>query len=478
MSNLSCYQIIRPLGGGTFGRVKCNIHIVARHLITSALVAIKVLNKAEIKSKNLYLKVKREIKILRSFHHPNIIRLYDIVESSNSLLIVMEFLPGGELYNIIEQNRLSEDQVRMYFLQIFSGLEYIHTQGYSHRDIKLENLMLDQENKVKIGDFGLSNVLKQGDFLKTQCGSPNYAAPEVISGEKYCGSEVDVWSLGVVLYALVARELPFDDPSIPALFARIKSGSYKFQHHFSDSLKDLIARMLNIDPIARITISQIKKHNWLKTSPLYEITLSCTEQIRKLYYNLDLCRKVLYHALEYQEFKNMTYDQAEGIVKKRQNNDRYDGENDDISTTYNILLDIELQSRKIEIEKTLMQSEPVFKQTNLQSLSERTTEGSSQISDFDDRFPPLNWVYGFRSNLQYCYLSIKLFECFKSIGLNWKAHSKSTLILKGNCIKFRVIFYKFEDVIVIDFTLRKGPVVHFFEVLNKVYTYIYKFTHI
>ena len=192
MSSLSSYKILRPLGGGTFGKVKCKVYTVARHLITNALVAIKMLNKSGMNSTTCYLKVKQEIKILKSFNHPNVIRLYDIIESTNSLLIVMEFLPGGELYNVIERTRLSEDQARVYFLDILSGLEYIHMKGYAHRDIKPENLMLDLNGRVKIGDFGLSNELKPGQFLKTRCGSPNYAAPEVISGEKYCGSQIDV----------------------------------------------------------------------------------------------------------------------------------------------------------------------------------------------------------------------------------------------------------------------------------------------
>ena len=403
-------------------------------MLTSALVAIKILNKAEIKAKNLYLKVKREIKILRSFHHPYIIRLYDILESANSLLIVMEFLPGGELYNVIEQKRLTEDQARCYFIQILAGLEYIHKQGYTHRDIKPENLMLDQEGKVKIGDFGLSNVLKPGEFLKTQCGSPNYAAPEVISGLKYCGTEVDVWSLGVVLYALLARELPFDDPSISALFTRIKAGNYKIQHQFSDCLKDLIARMLTVDPIARITIEQIKAHSWLTSSPNYEAGLIKTGQIAKLYKSQEVCRKVMKSSLEYKEFKNLALEEAEKAIKDSQESESFSPDGDDISATFNILLDIELQNRKLEFEKEQLLKRPLCVIGKL-SPSEKTTAGSSFASDPDERATPSNWVYGFRSNLQYCYLAIKLLDAFKEIGLNWKMRTKSTMILKKNHVK-------------------------------------------
>lgn len=127
-----------------------------------------------------------------------------------------------------------------------------------HRDLKPENLLLDADNNVKIADFGLSNVMEDGDFLRTSCGSPNYAAPEVISGSLYAGPEVDVWSCGVILYALLCGSLPFDDESIPNLFKKIRGGMYSLPSHLSEMARDLIPRMLVVDPMKRITIPEIR----------------------------------------------------------------------------------------------------------------------------------------------------------------------------------------------------------------------------
>lgn len=477
MSSLASYRILRSLGGGTFGKVKRNFYSVAKHMITSALVAIKVLNKSEIRSKNLTVKVKREIEILSSFHHPNIVRLYDVIESSTSILIVMEFLPGGELYNLIEQCKLTEDQAKVYFLQVLDGLEYIHKQGFAHRDIKPENLLIDQNGKLKIGDFGLSNYLRSGEFLKTQCGSPNYAAPELISGAKYCGSEVDVWSLGVVLYALMARELPFDHTSMPALFSLIKSGQYKAQHHFSDSLNDLVQRMLTVNPISRINIAQIKNHPWLKSHPLYASSVLTSERVLKTYKNEEIQKKVIRQVLQYEEFRNLSadyeiLDQQGKVLEKSKNF------GNDFSATYEILLDIELQSCVKTIEKCESGKKPGFSERPISGFSEITTASNSYVDESCEINDPNNWVYGFRSNLPFCYLAVRLFETFKDLNLRWRLKSKSRMQLRGENLKISVIFYKFEDVQVIDCTLKHGPTMIFFEILHHVYKNIYNFTHL
>lgn len=255
---LQNYRLGKTLGIGSFGKVK-----VAEHILTGHKVAIKILNRKKIKQMDMEEKVRREIKILRLFMHPHIIRLYEVVETPNDIYVVMEYVKSGELFDyIVEKGRLLEDEARHFFQQIISGVEYCHRNMVVHRDLKPENLLLDSKMNVKIADFGLSNVMRDGHFLKTSCGSPNYAAPEVISGRLYAGPEVDVWSCGVILYALLCGSLPFDDENIPNLFKKIKGGIYTLPSHLSPGARDLIPRMLLVDPLKRITIPEIRQHPW------------------------------------------------------------------------------------------------------------------------------------------------------------------------------------------------------------------------
>ena len=236
---------------------------MAEHVLTGHKVAIKILNRKKIKAIDMEEKVRREIKILRLFMHPHIIRLYEILETPHDIFLVMEYVKSGELFDyIVEKGRLGENEARHFFQQIISGVEYCHRNMVVHRDLKPENLLLDSRNSVKIADFGLSNVMRDGHFLKTSCGSPNYAAPEVISGKLYSGPEVDVWSCGVILYALLCGSLPFDDESIPNLFKKIKGGIYSLPSHLSPGARDLISRMLFVDPLKRITMAEIRHHPW------------------------------------------------------------------------------------------------------------------------------------------------------------------------------------------------------------------------
>ncbi|CAI5941865.1 unnamed protein product [Closterium sp. NIES-64] len=252
------YRLGKTLGVGSFGKVK-----VAEHVLTGHKVAIKILNRRKIRSMDMEEKVRREIKILRLFMHPHIIRLYEVIETPADIFVVMEYVKAGELFDyIVEKGRLLEDEARRFFQQIVSGIEYCHRNMVVHRDLKPENLLLDAKGNVKIADFGLSNVMRDGHFLKTSCGSPNYAAPEVISGRLYGGPEVDVWSCGVILYALLCGSLPFDDENIPNLFKKIKGGIYALPHHLSAGARDLIPRMLLVDPMKRITIPEIRHHPW------------------------------------------------------------------------------------------------------------------------------------------------------------------------------------------------------------------------
>ncbi|XP_027123585.1 SNF1-related protein kinase catalytic subunit alpha KIN10-like [Coffea eugenioides] len=254
------YRLGKTLGHGSFGKVK-----IAEHVLTGYKVAVKILNRRKMKTPDMEEKVRREIKICRLFVHPHIIRLYEVIETPADIYVVMEYVKSGELFDyIVEKGRLQEDEARHFFQQIISGVEYCHKNMVVHRDLKPENLLLDSRGNVKIADFGLSNIMRDGHFLKTSCGSPNYAAPEVVSGKLYAGPEVDVWSCGVILYALLCGTLPFDDENIPNLFKKIKGGIYTLPSHLSPGARDLIPRMLVVDPMKRITIPEIRQHHWFK----------------------------------------------------------------------------------------------------------------------------------------------------------------------------------------------------------------------
>ncbi|CBK23984.2 uncharacterized protein [Blastocystis hominis] len=260
------YRLEKTLGTGSFGKVKLAVHIP-----TNIEVAIKILSKEKIKQLEMSEKVKREIQILRSFKHPHIVRLYEVIDTPSDLFLVTEYVRGGELFDyIVRHGRLPENEARRFFQQIISGIEYCHNNGVVHRDLKPENILLDEYNNIKIADFGLANFLVDGCFLDTSCGSPNYAAPEVISGRMYAGPEVDIWSCGVILYALLCGRLPFDDENISVLFRKIKNGLYRLPSFLSEGGRDLIPEMLLNDPVKRITIPEIRKDPWfLQNCPPY-----------------------------------------------------------------------------------------------------------------------------------------------------------------------------------------------------------------
>jgi len=252
----------QTLGVGTFGKVK-----MADHSTTGQKVAIKIINKKKMSqmSGNMTEKIRREITILQCLRHPHVIRLYELIDTPTDIFMVMEYVSGGELFDyIVHKLRLSEGEARRFFQQILSGVEYCHQCMVTHRDLKPENLLLDNNLHIKIADFGLSNVMRDGEFLKTSCGSPNYASPEVVSGKAYVGPEVDVWSCGVVLYALLCGNLPFDDECVPNLFRKIKHGNFTLPGHLTSEAKDLIVTMLVVDPTRRITFSQIRRHSWFR----------------------------------------------------------------------------------------------------------------------------------------------------------------------------------------------------------------------
>ena len=251
------YSIKKTLGEGSFGKVK-----LAVHRVSGQEVALKIISRKKLISRDMAGRVEREIQYLQLLRHPHIIKLYTVITTPGEIIMVLEYA-GGELFDyIVKHGRMSEDKARRFFQQIVCSVEYCHRHKIVHRDLKPENLLLDSDLNVKIADFGLSNIMTDGNFLKTSCGSPNYAAPEVISGKLYAGPEVDVWSCGIILYVLLVGRLPFDDEFIPALFRKINSGTYHTPSYLSAGARHIIHRMLKVNPVQRITIQEIRQDPW------------------------------------------------------------------------------------------------------------------------------------------------------------------------------------------------------------------------
>ncbi|CCE62920.1 hypothetical protein TPHA_0D02840 [Tetrapisispora phaffii CBS 4417] len=253
------YQIIKTLGEGSFGKVK-----LAYHVTTNQKVALKIINKKVLAKSDMQGRVEREISFLRLLRHPHIIKLYDVIKSKDEIIMVIEYANNELFEYIVQRDKMTENEARKFFQQIISAVEYCHRHKIVHRDLKPENLLLDENLNVKIADFGLSNIMTDGNFLKTSCGSPNYAAPEVISGKLYAGPEVDVWSCGVILYVMLCRRLPFDDDSIPALFKNISNGIYTLPKFLSEGAANLIKKMLIVNPLNRISMTEIIHDEWFK----------------------------------------------------------------------------------------------------------------------------------------------------------------------------------------------------------------------
>ncbi|KAI5182207.1 Serine/Threonine-Protein Kinase Sik1 [Manis pentadactyla] len=256
------YDIERTLGKGNFAVVK-----LARHRVTKTQVAIKIIDKTRLDSSNLE-KIYREVQIMKLLNHPHIIKLYQVMETKDMLYIVTEFAKNGEMFDYLTSHgHLSESEAREKFWQILSAVEYCHSHHIVHRDLKTENLLLDGNMDIKLADFGFGNFYKSGEPLSTWCGSPPYAAPEVFEGKEYEGPQLDIWSLGVVLYVLVCGSLPFDGPSLPALRQRVLEGRFRIPFFMSRDCETLIRRMLAVDPAKRISIAQIRQHRWVRAGP-------------------------------------------------------------------------------------------------------------------------------------------------------------------------------------------------------------------
>ncbi|CAI9771127.1 unnamed protein product [Fraxinus pennsylvanica] len=262
-TRLGKYELGRTLGEGNFGKVK-----YAKNLDSGQSFAIKILEKDRILGHKITDQIKREIVSLKLLKHPNVVRLHEVLASKTKIYMVLEYVNGGELFNrIASKGKLSEVEGRKLFHQLIDGISYCHNNGIFHRDLKLENVLIDAKRNVKITDFGLSALphhLREDGLLHTTCGSPNYVAPEILSCRGYDGATSDTWSCGVILYVILTGYLPFDDRNMAVLYQKIFKGDVQIPKWLSPGAKSLIKRILDPNPHTRITMEEIKEDLWFK----------------------------------------------------------------------------------------------------------------------------------------------------------------------------------------------------------------------
>ncbi|XP_031665319.1 serine/threonine-protein kinase MARK2-like isoform X8 [Oncorhynchus kisutch] len=252
------YRLLKTIGKGNFAKVK-----LARHVLTGKEVAVKIIDKTQLNSSSLQ-KLFREVRIMKLLNHPNIVKLFEVIETEKTLYLIMEYASGGEVFDyLVAHGRMKEKEARAKFRQIVSAVQYCHQKCIVHRDLKAENLLLDADMNIKIADFGFSNEFTMGNKLDTFCGSPPYAAPELFQGKKYDGPEVDVWSLGVILYTLVSGSLPFDGQNLKELRERVLRGKYRIPFYMSTDCENLLKKFLILNPTKRGSLEQIMKDRWM-----------------------------------------------------------------------------------------------------------------------------------------------------------------------------------------------------------------------
>ncbi|XP_035206151.1 serine/threonine-protein kinase SIK3-like isoform X2 [Stegodyphus dumicola] len=319
------YHLEKTIGKGNFAVVK-----LATHIITKTKVAIKIIDKTHLDEDNLK-KILREIQVMKMLHHPHIIALYQVMETERMIYLVTEYASGGEIFDhLVAHGRMSEKEARHKFKQILTAVRYCHERHVVHRDLKAENLLLDENMNIKIADFGFSNYYELDKMLSTWCGSPPYAAPELFEGRQYNGPKADIWSLGVVLYVLVCGALPFDGSTLHSLRNRVLAGKFRIPYFMSSECEHLIRHMLVVDPAKRLTIDQIIKHKWITQEPdeQFERTLKKYSIDSKVEEEEPLCEVVIDYMLQLPAFKR------EDIVSSVKEN-----KFDQYSAMYHLLLE-------------------------------------------------------------------------------------------------------------------------------------------
>lgn len=253
------YDFVRTIGAGSFSVVA-----LVTERGTNNQYACKICSRQLLIEKNIFDRFEREVRIMQTFRHPSLVSLLDVVFDANLIYLVMEYCFNGELFQVIaDQRKLDENLARKMFNQIVDGIAYIHARDVAHRDLKPENILLDHEMNAKIADFGLCHSVDSKQLLKTPCGSPYYAPPEIICNQPYDGKRSDLWSLGVVLYTMVTGSLPWQDSNQVQLYQQIIDARFTIPRTLSPTLRDLISRLMRADPNDRPTIEEVKTHPWL-----------------------------------------------------------------------------------------------------------------------------------------------------------------------------------------------------------------------
>lgn len=269
LSYVGPYRLDKTLGKGQTGLVKLAVHCVTGHK-----VAVKIINRSKL-SESVLQKVEREIAIMKLIEHPHVLGLYDVYENKKFLYLILEHVSGGELFDyLVSRGRLSIKEARKFFRQIISALDFCHCHSICHRDLKPENLLLDDNGNIKVADFGMASLQLENSLLETSCGSPHYASPEVVRGEKYDGRRADVWSCGVILYALLVGALPFDDENLRHLLEKVKRGVFHIPHFVPHECQTLLRAMIEVDPDKRITLTEVLRHPWIRSSSISASSLT------------------------------------------------------------------------------------------------------------------------------------------------------------------------------------------------------------
>ncbi|XP_076464470.1 MAP/microtubule affinity-regulating kinase 3-like isoform X3 [Babylonia areolata] len=302
------YRLIKTIGKGNFAKVK-----LAKHVPTGKEVAIKIIDKTQLVPSSLQ-KLFREVRIMKLLDHPNIVKIFEVIETEKTLYLVMEYASGGEVFDyLVAHGRMREKEARAKFRQIVSAVQYCHQKHIVHRDLKAENLLLDGDMNIKIADYGFSNEFVPGNKLDTFCGSPPYAAPELFQGKKYDGPEVDVWSLGVILYTLVSGSLPFDGQNLKELRERVLRGKYRIPFYMSTDCENLLKKFLVLNPVKRLSLETIMKDKWMnigyeddELKPFIEPVPDINDPVRiDMMVNMGYNRKEIEESLRLQKYDDI-----------------------------------------------------------------------------------------------------------------------------------------------------------------------------